>query len=150
MKNLKVIVMVIVVLSGCKTANINSEGSKEEMLQNHYINILSTLENSYCNTDRMINNKEIQSITKVIVDCKSKLKNIKTPTIIIVEGECPNLIHESIKRFTERYYVNFDTKSNCVSFDKETNIITVYTSNGVADGFDVVVGISNSIDKLIK
>lgn len=150
MKNLKVIVMVIVVLSGCKTANINSEGSKEEMLQNHYINILSTLENSYCNTDRMINNKEIQSITKVIVDCKSKLKNIKTPTIIIVEGECPNLIHESIKRFTERYYVNFDTKSNCVSFDKETNTITVYTSNGVADGFDVVVGISNSIDKLIK
>lgn len=154
MKNLKVIamviVMVIVVLSGCKTANINSEGSKEEMLQNHYINILSILENSYCNTDRMINNKEIQSIAKVIVDCKSKLKNIKTPTIIIVEGECPNLIHESIKRFTERYYVNFDTKSNCVSFDKETNTITVYTSNGVADGFDVVVGISNSIDKLIK
>lgn len=156
MKNLKVIamviVMVIVVLSGCKTANINSEGSKEEMLQNHYINILSILENSYCNTDRMINNKEIQSITKVIVDCKSKLKNknIETPTIIIVEGECPNLIHESIKRFTERYYVNFDTKSNCVSFDKETNTITVYTSNGVADGFDVVVGISNSIDKLIK
>lgn len=156
MKNLKVIamviVMVIVVLSGCKTANINSEGSKEEMLQNHYINILSIVENSYCNTDRMINNKEIQSITKVIVDCKSKLKNknIETPTIIIVEGECPNLIHESIKRFTERYYVNFDTKSNCVSFDKETNTITVYTSNGVADGFDVVVGISNSIDKLIK
>lgn len=156
MKNLKVIamviVMVIVVLSGCKTANINSEGSKEEMLQNHYINILSILENSYCNTDRMINNKEIQSITKVIVDCKSKLKNknIETPTIIIVEGECPNLIHKSIKRFTERYYVNFDTKSNCVSFDKETNTITVYTSNGVADGFDVVVGISNSIDKLIK
>ena len=156
MKNLKVIamviVMVIVVLSGCKTANINSEGSKEEMLQNHYINILSILENSYCNTDRMINNKEIQSITKVIVDCKSKLKNknIETPTIIIVEGECPNLIHESIKRFTERYYVNFDTKSNCVSFDKETSTITVYTSNGVADGFDVVVGISNSIDKLIK
>lgn len=156
MKNLKVIamviVMVIVVLSGCKTANINSEGSKEEMLQNHYINILSILENSYCNTDRMINNKEIQSITKVIVDCKSKLKNknIETPTIIIVEGECPNLIHESIKRFTERYYVNFDTKSNCVSFDKETNTITVYTSNGVADGFDAVVGISNSIDKLIK
>lgn len=32
MKNLKVIVMVIVVLSGCKTANINSEGSKELML----------------------------------------------------------------------------------------------------------------------
>ena len=156
MKNLKVIamviVMVIVVLSGCKTANINSEGSKEEMLQNHYINILSVLENSYCNTERMINNKEIQSIAKVIVDCKSKLKNknIETPTIIIVEGECPNLIHESIKRFTERYYVNFNTKSNCVSFDKETNTITVYTSNGVADGFDVVVGISNSIDKLIK
>lgn len=158
MKNLlvKVVVMVIVmaciIAGGCKTANINSEGSKEEMLQNHYINILSILENSYCNTDRMINNKEIQSITKVIVDCKSKLKNknIETPTIIIVEGECPNLIHESIKRFTERYYVNFDTKSNCVSFDKETSTITVYTSNGVADGFDVVVGISNSIDKLIK
>lgn len=154
MKNLKVIamviVMVIVVLSGCKTANINSEGSKEEMLQNHYINILSILENSYCNTDRMINNKEIQSITKVIVDCKSKLKNIKTPTIIIVEGECPDLTYKSIKRFTERYYVNFNTGSNCVSFDKETNTITVYTSNGVADGFDVVIGISNSIDKLIK
>lgn len=153
MKNLKVIVMVIVmvivVLSGCKTANINSEGSKELILQNHYINILSVLENSYCNTDRMINNKEIQSITKVIVDCKSKLKNIKTPTIIIVEGECPNLTHKSIKHCKE-YYVNFDTKSNCVSFDKETNTITVYTSNGVADGFDVVVGISNSIDKLIK
>lgn len=156
MKNLlvKVVVMVIVmaciIAGSCKTANINSEGSKEEMLQNHYINILSILENSYCNTDRMINNKEIQSITKVIVDCKSKLKNIKTPTIIIVEGECPNLIHESIKRFTERYYVNFNTGSNCVSFDKETNTITVYTSNGVADGFDVVIGISNSIDKLIK
>ena len=103
MKNLKVIamviVMVIVVLSGCKTANINSEGSKEEMLQNHYINILSVLENSYYNTDRMINNKEIQSITKVIVDCKSKLKNknIETPTIIIVEGECPDLTYKSIK-----------------------------------------------------
>lgn len=156
MKNLlvKVVVMVIVmaciIAGGCKTANINSEGSKELMLQNHYINILSVLENSYCNTDRMINNKEIQSIAKVIVDCKSKLKNIKTPTIIIVEGECPNLTYKSIKRFTERYYVNFNTGSNCVSFDKETNTITVYTSNGVADGFDVVVGISNSIDKLIK
>ncbi|MGO5441464.1 hypothetical protein ACTQX2_11475 [Megamonas funiformis] len=156
MKNLlvKVVVMVIVmvciVLSGCKTANINSEGSKELMLQNHYINILSVLENSYCNTDRMINNKEIQSIAKVIVDCKSKLKNIKTPTIIIVEGECPDLTYKSIKRFTERYYVNFNTGSNCVSFDKETNTITVYMSNGVADGFDVVIGISNSIDKLIK
>ena len=158
MKNIlvKVIVMVIVtvciVLSGCKTANINSEGSKELMLQNHYINILSVLENSYCNTARTINNKEIQSIAKIVVDCKSKLKNknIKTPTIIIVEGECPNLTHESIKRFTERYYVNFDTNSNCVSFDKETNTITVYTSNGVADGFDVVIGVSNSIDKLIK
>lgn len=33
---------------------------------------------------------------------------------------------------------------------KKTNTITVYTSNGVADGFDVVIGISNSIDKLIK
>lgn len=158
MKNLlvKVVVMVIVmaciIAGGCKTANINSEGSKEEMLQNHYINILSVLENSYCNTDRMINNKEIQSITKVIIDCKSKLKNknIKTPTIIIVEGECPDLTYKSIKRFTERYYVNFNTGSNCVSFDKETNTITVYTSNGVADGFDVVIGISNSIDKLIK
>ena len=156
MKNLlvKVVVMVIVmaciIAGGCKTANINSEGSKELMLQNHYINILSVLENSYCNTDRMINNKEIQSIAKVIVDCKSKLKNIKTPTIIIVEGECPDLTYKSIKRFTERYYVNFNTGSNCVSFDKETNTITVYTSNGVADGFDVVIGISNSIDKLIK
>lgn len=153
MKNLKVIamviVMIIVVLSGCKTANINSEGSKEEMLQNYYINILSVLENSYCNTDRMINNKEIQSIAKVVIDCKSKLKNIETPTIIIVEGECPNLTYKSIKHYKE-YYVNFDTKSNCVSFDKETNTITVYTSNGVADGFDVVVGISNAIDKLIK
>lgn len=155
MKNLLVkiimvtIIICVVALSGCKTANINSEGAKEEMLQNHYINILSVLENSYCNTDRMINNKEIQSITKVIVDCKSKLKNIKTPTIIIVEGECPNLTYKSIKHYKE-YYVNFDTKSNCVSFDKETNTITVYTSNGVADGFDVVVGISNSIDKLIK
>lgn len=157
MKNLlvKVIVMVIVmvciVLSGCKTANINSEGSKEEMLQNHYINILCILESSYCNTDRMINNKEIQSITKVIVDCKSKLKNknIETPTIIIVEGECPDLTYKSIKHYKE-YYVNFNTGSNCVSFDKETNTITVYMSNGVADGFDVVVGISNSIDKLIK
>ena len=121
------------------------------MLQNHYINILSVLENSYCNTDRMINNKEIQSITKVIIDCKSKLKNknIETPTIIIVEGECPNLTYKSIKHYKE-YYVNFDTKSNCVSFDKETNTITVYTSNSVANGFDVVVGISNSIDKLIK
>lgn len=157
MKNLlvKVVVMVIVmaciIAGGCKTANINSEGSKEEMLQNHYINILSVLENSYCNTDRMINNKEIQSITKVIIDCKSKLKNknIETPTIIIVEGECPNLTYKSIKHYKE-YYVNFDTKSNCVSFDKETNTITVYTSNSVANGFDVVVGISNSIDKLIK
>lgn len=156
MKNLlvKVVVMVIVmaciIAGGCKTANINSEGSKELMLQNHYINILSVLENSYCNTDRMINNKEIQLVAKVIVDCKSKLKNIKTPTIIIVEGECPDLTYKSIKRFTERYYVNFNTGSNCVSFDKETNTITVYTSNGVADGFDVVIGISNSIDKLIK
>lgn len=153
MKNLKVIamviVMIIVVLSGCKTANINSEGSKEEMLQNYYINILSVLENSYCNIDRMINNKEIQSIAKVVIDCKSKLKNIETPTIIIVEGECPNLTYKSIKHYKE-YYVNFDTKSNCVSFDKETNTITVYTSNGIADGFDVVVGISNAIDKLIK
>lgn len=149
MKNLKVIAMVIVVLSGCKTANINSEGSKELMLQNHYINILSVLENSYCNTDRMINNKKIQSIAKVVIDCKSKLKNLETPTIIIVEGECPNLTYKSIKHYKE-YYVNFDTKSNCVSFDKETNTITVYTSNSVADGFDVVVGISNSIDKLIK
>ena len=155
MKNLlvKVVVMVIVmaciIAGSCKTANINSEGSKEEMLQNHYINILSILENSYCNTDRMINNKEIQSITKVIVDCKSKLKNIKTPTIIIVEGECPDLTYKSIKHYKE-YYVNFNTGSNCVSFDKETNTITVYTSNGVADGFDAVVGISNSIDKLIK
>lgn len=156
MKNLlvKVVVMVIVmaciIAGGCKTANINSEGSKELMLQNHYINILSVLESSYCNTDRMINNKEIQLVAKVIVDCKSKLKNIKTPTIIIVEGECPDLTYKSIKRFTERYYVNFNTGSNCVSFDKETNTITVYTSNGVADGFDVVIGISNSIDKLIK
>ena len=156
MKNLlvKVIVMVIVMVciiaGGCKTANINSEGSKELMLQNHYINILSVLENSYCNTDRMINNKEIQSITKVIVDCKSKLKNIETPTIIIVEGECPNLTYKSIKRFTERYYVNFNTGSNCVSFDKETNTITVYTTNGVADGYDVVVGIHNSINKIIE
>lgn len=153
MKNLKVVVMVIVMVciiaSGCKIANINSEGSKEEMLQNHYINILSILESSYYNTDRMINNKEIQSITKVIVDCKSKLKNIETPTIIIVEGECPDLTYKSIKHYKE-YYVNFNTGSNCVSFDKETNTITVYTSNGVADGFDVVVGISNSIDKLIK
>lgn len=157
MKNLlvKVVVMVIVmaciIAGGCKTANINSEGSKKEMLQNHYINILSVLENSYYNTDRMINNKEIQSITKVIVDCKSKLKNknIETPTIIFVEGECPDLTYKSIKHYKE-YYVNFNTGSNCVSFDKETNTITVYTSNGVADGFDVVVGISNSIDKLIK
>ena len=157
MKNLlvKVVVMVIVmaciIAGGCKTANINSEGSKKEMLQNHYINILSVLENSYYNTDRMINNKEIQSITKVIVDCKSKLKNknIETPTIIIVEGECPDLTYKSIKHYKE-YYVNFNTGSNCVSFDKETNTITVYTSNSVADGFDVVVGISNSIDKLIK
>lgn len=151
MKNLlvKVIVMVCIVLSGCKTANINSEGSKEEMLQNHYINILSVLENSYYNTDRMINNKEIQSIAKVVIDCKSKLKNIETPAIIIVEGGCPNLTYKSIKHYKE-YYVNFDTESNCVSFDKETNTITVYTSNSVADGFDVVVGISNSIDKLIK
>lgn len=151
MKNLKVIAMVIamviVVLSGCKTANINSEGSKEEMLQNHYINILSILENSYCNTDRMINNKEIQSITKVIVDCKSKLKNIETPTIIIVEGECPDLTYKSIKHYKE-YYVNFDTNSDCVSFDKETNTITVYTSNGIADGFEVVKGICNSVDKI--
>lgn len=157
MKNLlvKVVVMVIVmaciIAGGCKTANINSEGSKKEMLQNHYINILSVLENSYYNTDRMINNKEIQSITKVIVDCKSKLKNknIETPTIIFVEGECPDLTYKSIKHYKE-YYVNFNTGSNCVSFDKETNTITVYTSNSVADGFDVVVGISNSIDKLIK
>lgn len=157
MKNLlvKVVVMVIVmaciIAGGCKTANINSEGSKKEMLQNHYINILSVLENSYYNTDRIINNKEIQSITKVIVDCKSKLKNknIETPTIIFVEGECPDLTYKSIKHYKE-YYVNFNTGSNCVSFDKETNTITVYTSNGVADGFDVVIGISNSIDKLIK
>lgn len=157
MKNLlvKVVVMVIVmaciIAGGCKTANINSEGSKELMLQNHYINILCILESSYYNTDRMINNKEIQSITKIIVDCKSKLKNknIKTPTIIIVEGECPDLTYTSIKHYKE-CYVNFDTGSNCVSFDKETNTITVYTSNGVADGFDVVIGISNSIDKLIK
>lgn len=157
MKNLlvKVVVMVIVmaciIAGGCKTANINSEGSKEEMLQNHYINILSVLENSYCNTDRMINNKEIQSIAKVVIDCKSKLKNknIETPTIIFVEGECPDLTYKSIKHYKE-YYVNFNTGSNCVSFDKETNTITVYTSNGVADGFDVVIGISNSMDKLIK
>lgn len=155
MKNLLVkiimvtIIICVVALSGCKTANINSEGSKEEMLQNHYINILSVLENSYYNTDRMINNKEIQSIAKVVIDCKSKLKNIETPTIIIVEGECPDLTYKSIKHYKE-YYVNFNTGSNCVSFDKETNTITVYMSNGVADGFDVVVGISNSIDKLIK
>lgn len=154
MKNLlvKVVVMVIVmaciIAGGCKTANINSEGSKELMLQNHYINILCILENSYYNTDRLIDNKEIQSVAKIIVDCKSKLKNIKTPTIIIVEGECPDLTYKSIKRFTERYYVNFNTGSNCVSFDKETNTITVYTSNGVADGFDVVIGISNSVDKI--
>lgn len=70
MKNLKVIVMVIVVLSGCKTANINSEGSKEEMLQNHYVNIISILESSYYNTTRLIDSKEIQSVAKIIVDCK--------------------------------------------------------------------------------
>lgn len=74
MKNLKVIamviVMVIVVLSGCKTANINSEGAKEEMLQNHYVNIISILESSYYNTTRLIDSKEIQSVAKIIVDCK--------------------------------------------------------------------------------
>lgn len=157
MKNLlvKVVVMVIVmvciVLSGCKTANINSEGSKEEMLQNHYVNIISILESSYYNTTRLIDNKEIQSVAKIIVDCESILKNkvAETPTIVIIEGACPDLTYKSIKHYKE-YYVNFNTKSNCVSFDKETSTITVYTSNGVADGFDVVVGISNSIDKLIK
>lgn len=153
MKNLKVVVMVIVmvciVLSGCKTANINSEGSKELMLQNHYVNIISILESSYYNTTRLIDSKEIQSVAKIIVDCESKLKNIETPTIVIVEGVCPDLTYKSIKHYKE-YYVNFNTGSNCVSFDKETNTITVYMSNGVADGFDVVVGISNSIDKLIK
>lgn len=155
MKNLlvKVVVMVIVmaciIAGGCKTANINSEGSKELILQNHYVNIISILESSYYNTDRLIDNKEIQSVAKIIVDCKSKLKykNIKTPTIIIVEGECPDLTYKSIKHYKE-YYVNFDTGSNCVSFDKETNTITVYTSNGVADGFDAIIGISNSVDKI--
>lgn len=157
MKNLLVkiimvtVVICVVALNGCKTANINSEGAKEGMLQNHYINIISILENSYCNTNRMIDNKEIQSIAKIVIDCETKTnKAIKSPAMVIVEGECPNLTHTSIKRFTEEYYVNFDTNSNCVSFDKETNTITVYTSNGVADGFDVVVGISNSINKLIK
>lgn len=77
MKNLlvKVVVMVIVmaciIAGGCKTANINSEGAKEEMLQNHYVNIISILESSYYNTTRLIDNKEIQSVAKIIVDCKS-------------------------------------------------------------------------------
>lgn len=153
MKNLKVIVMVIVmvivVLSGCKTANINSEGAKEEMLQNHYVNIISILESSYYNTTRLIDSKEIQSVAKIIVDCESILKNkvAETPTIVIVEGECPDLTYKSIKHYKE-YYVNFNTGSNCVSFDKETNTITVYTSNGVADGYEVVKGICNSVDKI--
>lgn len=158
MKNLlvKVIVMVIVVVCAaigcCKTANVNSEGAKEKMLQNQYVNVISTLENSYCNTDRMIDDKEIQSIAKVIVDCTTLKTNkaIKSPAIVIVEGKCPNLTHESIKRFTEKYYINFDTNSDCVSFDKETNTITVYTTNGVADGYNVAVGIYNSINKIIE
>ena len=157
MKNLlvKVIVMVIVIvcvaIGCCKTANVNSEGAKEKMLQNQYVNVISTLENSYCNTDRMIDDKEIQSIAKVIVDCTLKTnKTIKSPAIVIVEGKCPNLTHESIKRFTEKYYVNFDTNSDCVSFDKETNTIVVYTTIGTADGYDVVVGIHNSINKIIE
>lgn len=151
MKNLKVVVMVIVmvciVLSGCKTANINSEGSKELMLQNHYVNIISILESSYYNTTRLIDSKEIQSVAKIIVDCESKLKNIETPTIVIVEGVCPDLTYKSIKHYKE-YYVNFNTKSNCVSFDKETNTIVVYTTNGAADGYEVVKGICNSVDKI--
>lgn len=149
MKNLKVIVMVIVVLSGCKTANINSEGPKEEMLQNHYVNIISILESSYYNTTRLIDNKEIQSVAKIIVDCKSILKNkvAETPTIVIVEGACPDLTYKSIKHYKE-YYVNFNTGSNCVSFDKETNTIVVYTTNGAADGCEVVKGICNSVDKI--
>lgn len=149
MKNLKAIVMVIVILSGCKTANINSEGSKEEMLQNHYVNIISILESSYYNTTRLIDNKEIQSVAKIIVDCKSILKNkvAETPTIVIVEGACPDLTYKSIKHYKEDY-VNFNTKSNCVSFDKETNTIVVYTTNGAADGYEVVKGICNSVDKI--
>lgn len=153
MKNLKVIVMVIVmaciIAGGCKTANINSEGSKEEMLQNHYVNIISILESSYYNTTRLIDNKEIQSVAKIIVDCKSILKNkvAETPTIVIVEGACPDLTYKSIKHYKE-HYVNFNTKSNCVNFDKETNTIVVYTTNGAADGYEVVKGICNSVDKI--
>lgn len=76
MKNLLVkiimvtIIICVVALSGCKTANINSEGAKEEMLQNHYVNIISILESSYYNTTRLIDSKEIQSVAKIIVDCK--------------------------------------------------------------------------------
>jgi len=155
MKNLlvKVVVMVIVmaciIAGGCKTANINSEGAKEEMLQNHYVNIISILESSYYNTTRLIDSKEIQSVAKIIVDCESILKNkvAETPTIAIVEGACPDLTYKSIKHYKE-YYVNFNTKSNCVSFDKETNTIVVYTTNGAADGYEVVKGICNSVDKI--
>lgn len=85
----------------------------------------------------------------MLIVSKSTLKNkiAETPTIVIVEGECPDLTYKSIEHYKE-HYVNFNTGSNCVSFDKETNTIVVYTTIGAADGYEVVKGICNSVDKI--